>query len=246
MILDGKKAVVTGGNRGIGFATALTLAKEGCEIAIVYAGNDCAAKDASEEISKYSVCRIYKCDVSDFEQSKKISEEILSDFGKIDILVNNAGVTCDKLVMQMKEEDFDKCINTNLKGTFNFIKHFTRSFLKQRSGKIINISSVVGLMGNVGQANYAASKAGVVGLTKSVAKEFAARGVTCNAVAPGYIETDMTKDLNDELKDGFLNNIPLKRSGKAFDVANAVLFFASDNASYITGQVLNVDGGLYI
>lgn len=241
-----KKAVVTGGSRGIGFAVSKALADAGCEVAIVYGGNDEAANAALEELSAVTKCKIYKCNVGDFEESKNTAEKILADFGNVDILVNNAGVTRDKLVMQMKEEDFDACINTNLKGTFNFIKHFTRPFLKQRSGRIINISSVVGLMGNVGQANYAASKAGVVGLTKSVAKEFASRGITCNAIAPGYIETDMTKVLSDDTKNAFVESIPLHRPGAAEDVANAVMFFASDASGYITGQVLSVDGGLYI
>lgn len=246
MNLEGKTAVVTGGSRGIGFAAALELAKSGAEVAIVYAGNDAAANAACEEISCISTCKAYKCDVSDFERVKETTEKILADFKKVDILVNNAGITRDKLVMQMKEEDFDACINTNLKGAFNFIKHFSRSFLKQRSGRIINISSVVGLMGNVGQANYAASKAGIIGLTKSVAKEFASRGITCNAIAPGYIETDMTGALSEDMRAEFVKSIPLGRAGAPSDVAKAVLFLASDDASYITGQVLSVDGGMYI
>jgi len=245
-MFSGKTALVTGSSRGIGFEIALELAKEGAEIAMVYFGKEEEGAEAVEKISHYSKCVSYLCDVSDFDASAEVVKQILADFGKVDILVNNAGITRDKLMLQMKEEDFDACINVNLKGSFNMIKHLSRSFLKQKSGSIVNVSSVVGLMGNAGQINYASSKAGVVGLTKSVAKEFASRGITCNAVAPGYIETDMTAVLSEETKEMFLKQIPLGRAGKPSDVANTVKFLVSDAASYLTGQVIKIDGGMYI
>ncbi len=245
-MFSGKTALVTGSSRGIGFEIALELAKESAEIAMVYFGKEEEGAEAVEKISQYSKCVSYLCDVSDFDASAEVVKQILADFGKVDILVNNAGITRDKLMLQMKEEDFDACINVNLKGSFNMIKHLSRSFLKQKSGSIVNVSSVVGLMGNAGQINYASSKAGVVGLTKSVAKEFASRGITCNAVAPGYIETDMTAVLSEETKEMFLKQIPLGRAGKPSDVANTVKFLVSDAASYLTGQVIKIDGGMYI
>lgn len=245
-MLKGKVALVTGGSRGIGLEIARTLASQGAQVAIIYAGSDEVAENACRLISPEGSCRAYKCDVSDFESSGKTVEAVISDFGRVDILVNNAGITRDKLIMQMSEQDFDDCINVNLKGAFNFIKHLSRRFLKQRSGRIINISSVVGLMGNAGQINYASSKAGIIGLTKSAAKEFASRGITCNAIAPGYIETDMTAALSEEVRAGFVEAIPLKRAGSSADVAAAAAFLASDAAGYITGQVLKVDGGMYI
>ena len=244
-MFNGKVAVVTGGSRGIGFEITSELISKGASVAVIYFGTDEEGQNAEKAFPE-GKCKAYKCDVSDYEESGNVIAHILSDFGKVDILVNNAGITRDKLVLQMTEKDFDDCINVNLKGAFNCIKHLTRPFMKQRSGKIINMSSVVGLMGNAGQLNYSASKAGLIGLTKSAAKEFASRGITCNAVAPGYIETEMTAALSDEVKEGFLKAIPLKRPGKTSDVAAAVLFFASDAADYITGQIIKVDGGLYI
>jgi len=240
-----KVAVVTGGSRGIGFEITSQLIQNGASVAVVYMGSDEEGQKAIDALPE-GTCKVYKCDVSDFNAVGDVINQILADFGKVDILVNNAGITRDKLVLQMSEKDFDDCVNVNLKGAFNCIKHLTKPFLKQRSGKIINMSSVVGLMGNAGQLNYSASKAGLIGLTKSASKEFASRGITCNAVAPGYIETEMTANLPEEVKEGFLQAIPLKRPGKPSDVAAAVLFFASDAANYITGQIIKVDGGLYI
>ena len=246
-MFNGKVALVTGGSRGIGYEIARQLAAGGADIAIIYAGSEERAKSAAESIALLGHrCEAYKCNVADYDACAATVKEILGEFEKVDILVNNAGVTRDKLLMQMTEQEFDDCISVNLKGAFNLIKHLSRSFLKQRSGRIINLSSVVGLMGNAGQVNYAASKAGVIGLTKSVAKEFGARGITCNAIAPGYIQTDMTSVLTDEIKEGFINAIPLKRAGRPEDVAAAALFLASDAAGYITGQIIKVDGGLYI
>ena len=245
MRFENKTAVITGGSRGIGFAIAEKLAKEGADIAILCSGNKAKGETARENLLQYGTkVELYVCDVSDFEASKQTVDDIIKDFGTIDILVNNAGITRDKLVLGMEEEDFDSVIGVNLKGTFNMIKHTYKIFMKKRYGKIVNISSIVGINGNAGQANYCSSKAGVIGLTKSVAKELAARGVTVNAVAPGFIETDMTDAIPDKLKDGMKAQIPSKRIGKPEDVANAVAFLCSDDSSYITGEVIKVDGGL--
>ena len=244
-MLKGKVALVTGASRGIGKAIALKLAENGADVAIVYAGNKEKAEETQKQLESLSVkAKAYCCDVSDFEKTKALIEEVTNDFGGVDILVNNAGIVRDTLVLKMKEEDFDKVIDTNLKGAFNLIKHTYQAFMKRRSGRIVNISSVVGLNGNAGQANYASAKAGLIGLTKSVAKELAGRKVTCNAIAPGFIETDMTEALNDKVKEAMTAAIPMKKPGQAEDVANAVLFLVSDNARYITGEVLRVDGGL--
>lgn len=244
-MLKGKTALITGASRGIGSAIAKKFAQQGANIAIVYAGNLVCAEKVREEILALGVeCRIYCCDVSDFNGTRDLVNQVIADFGGIDILVNNAGIVRDGLILSMKEEDFNSVIQTNLTGAFHMIKHTYSHFMKKRSGRIINITSVVGLSGNAGQANYSSAKAGLIGLTKSVAKELAGRNVLCNAIAPGYIETDMTEKLNDKVKEAFKNMIPLKKAGSAEDVANAALFLASDLSSYVTGEVIRVDGGL--
>lgn len=243
--LEGKVALVTGGSRGIGKAIAIKLASCKANVVINYTSNEEYALKAKEEIESYGVKSMaVKCDVSKSEEVSKMIEDIVKEFGQIDILVNNAGITRDGLLMRMKEEDFDKVIDINLKGVFNCTKSATKFMMKKRYGKIINISSVVGLIGNPGQANYCASKAGVIGLTKASARELATRNITVNAIAPGFIDTDMTSVLNEDLKENMLKNIPQNRFGKPEDVANLVLFLASDMSSYITGQVVNVDGGM--
>ncbi len=245
MSLHNKTAVVTGGSRGIGEAIAVKLAKQGADIAVVYVGEESEALNAKKKIEEQGVrAELYYCDVSDFEQSAQTVAKIVEDFGSIDILINNAGIVRDCLVLSMKESDFDSVVKVNLKGAFNMIKHTYSIFMRKKGGRIVNIASVVGLNGNAGQANYAASKAGIIGMTKSVARELAGRGVTCNAVAPGYIETDMTKALSDKVKTAIEASIPMKKRGKPEDVANAVAFLAGDEASYITGEVLRVDGGM--
>lgn len=244
-MLNGKTAIITGGSRGIGREIALKLAGLGASIVINYTSSEEKALKVKEEIESLgSKALIFKADVSDFKESLDLVEKTIEVFGQIDILVNNAGITRDTLLLRMREEDFDDVINVNLKGAFNMIKHASSKMLKKRYGKIISISSVVGIYGNVGQANYAASKAGIIGLTKSAAKELASRGINVNAVAPGFIETDMTNALNEKTKEAMLNMIPLKKYGKASDVANLVAFLASDDSSYITGQVISIDGGL--
>ena len=233
--------LVTGAAKGIGKAIALAFAKQGCNIVLNYRSN--VSDDTIKEIEAYNVkCMPLQGDVSDFATAAEIVKKAKKEFGTVDVLVNNAGITKDMLLMRMSEEEFDSVIQTNLKGTFNMIRHVSSVMLKQRSGAIINMSSVVGVTGNAGQANYAASKAGVIGLTKATAKELAARGVTCNAIAPGFVETDMTAVLTDEQKSMMLEAIPLKRYGQVEDIANAAVFFAKN--TYITGQVLNVDGGM--
>ena len=244
-MLAGKVAVVTGASRGIGKAIAAKLAEKGALVVINYRSNEEEAiKLVNEIIENGGNAKTYQADVSCYEEAEKLITSVKNEFGSLDILVNNAGITNDMLMLKMSEQDFDKVINVNLKGTFNCMKHANKIMLKQRSGKIINISSVVGITGNAGQANYAASKAGIIGLTKSMAKEMATRGITVNAVAPGFIETDMTDVLSEGVKEQILNNIPMKRLGRTEDVANAVAFLASDEANYITGQVINVDGGM--
>lgn len=246
-MLKGKCALVTGGSRGIGRAVALKLAECGADVAILCTKESESAKNTVREIEAAgSRALMLVADISDETAVADATKNALDAFGKIDILVNNAGITRDRLLMQMTGEDFDSVISVNLKGCFNVTKALIRQFVKNRSGRIINISSVVGLMGNAGQANYAASKAGVIGFTKSVAKEYAARGITCNAIAPGYIETDMTGAMPDEAKKTMLDAIPAKRGGTPEDVANLAAFLASDLSSYITGEVIRVDGGMYI
>ena len=239
-MLKGKVALITGGSRGIGAAVSRNLAAEGADIALVYAGNASAAEAVCAECAALGVnARSYCCNVADFDAAKLTVNQIKADFGTLDILVNNAGITKDGLLAMMKEDQFDDVISVNLKGAFNMIRHCTGIFIRKRSGAIINMSSVSGIMGNAGQANYAASKAGLIGLTKSVARELAPRGITCNAVAPGFIDTDMTKDLQDS---PLAASIPLGRMGKPEEVAEAVAFLA--DASYITGEVIRVDGGI--
>ncbi|MDR2931098.1 MAG: 3-oxoacyl-[acyl-carrier-protein] reductase [Propionibacteriaceae bacterium] len=252
--LSGRHAVVSGGSRGIGAAIALELARRGARVAILYAGQaDAAAEVVALAATQNSVPRegqprvkAYQCDVSNFDTVKTTSETILADFGQIDILVNNAGIVHDNLLLRMTEADFDRVLDVNLKGAFNLTKHFLRSVLRSAHGRIINITSVVGMMGNPGQANYAAAKAGLIGFTKTVAREVGARGVTCNAVAPGLIVTDMTDAMPDAARDAMNDRVPLRRVGQPADVAQAVGFLVSDAASYITGEVLRVDGGMDI
>lgn len=245
MQLKGKTAIVTGGARGIGRAIALTLAKAGANIVINYTSSSKAADEVVEEAKKLGVSALaMKADVSKNDEIENLVKQVLNDFGSIDILVNNAGITRDNLLIRMSEEDFQDVIDINLKGAFICTKHVSKVMMKQRTGKIINIASVVGVMGNAGQSNYAASKAGLIGFTKSIAKELAKRNVNVNAVAPGYIETDMTASLSDKVKEEFMNVIPLPRAGQPQDVANAVLFLSSEYSDYITGQVIHIDGGM--
>jgi 3-oxoacyl-[acyl-carrier protein] reductase len=246
MSLHGKVAVVTGGSRGIGRAICLELARRGASVVFSYAGNDNAARETETLCAPFSTVRGVRADVTDGEAVKALMDSVVKEFGRIDILVNNAGITRDNLTMLLKEEDFDQVLNTNLKGAFLCAKAVCRTMMKQKFGRIINLSSVVGLRGNAGQVNYAASKAGLIGLTKSMAKELASRGVTVNAVAPGYISTDMTAALPESAKTALLDAIPMKKLGEGADVAAAVAFFAGDEAGYITGQVLCVDGGMAV
>lgn len=243
--LKNKVAVITGASRGIGRAIALKMAESGADVALIYAKNEERANEVKSVIVNMGQrAIIYQCDVSDFEESKFIISKIMQDFQTIDILVNNAGIVRDNLLFSMPSEDFDKVIKVNLNGTFNMIHHTYLNFVKKKSGRIINISSVQGICGYKGGANYAASKAGIIGLSKSVAKELAAIGATCNVIAPGYIKTDMTNGLSESLKEKVVEEIPLKEVGDADDIANAAVFLASDEAKYITGEVLKVDGGL--
>ena len=245
MLLDGKCALVTGASRGIGRAVALKLASEGAKVALNFAGNEAAANAVCEEIkSAGGQAILVKADVSDEAAVQQMVQTVAEAFERIDILVNNAGITRDGLLARMKEEDWDAVLSTNLKGVFLTTKAATKLMMKQRTGRIVNMASVVGVTGNAGQANYSAAKAGVIGFTKTIAKELASRGITANAVAPGSIDTDMTSALSDKAKEAALSGIPLGRMGTPEDIAAAVLFLVSDQASYITGQVLNVDGGM--
>lgn len=244
-MLNSKNAVVTGATRGIGREIAITLAKNGANLAINYRSYNEEVENLIETLKGYGAKVVAtKCDVSNEDEVDNFINEAKNTLGSVDILVNNAGITKDGLILRMKEQDFDDVIDVNLKGTFNTTKAVSGIMMKQRHGKIINISSVVGITGNVGQSNYAASKAGVIGFSKSVARELATRGVTVNVVAPGYINTDMTKVLSDKVKDAVIETVPMKRIGEADEVANLVLFLASDLSNYITGQVINVDGGM--
>ena len=246
-MLKNKIALITGAGRGIGRAIAIALAKEGAEVVINYNGSEERAKEVKQTIEENcGKASIYKCNVIDFVACEAMIKDIVKEYGHLDILVNNAGITKDGLIMKMKEEDFDSVLNVNLKGTFNTIRHSARQMLKQRSGKIINISSVSGILGNVGQANYAASKAGVIGLTKTMARELGSRGITVNAIAPGFVDTEMTEVLSEEIRENACKQIILGRFGKPEDIANTAVFLASDKADYITGQVISVDGGMNV
>ena len=245
MLLENQIVLVTGGSRGIGKAAALACAREGAHIIINYAGNVKAAEETVKEFSDLGQkCLAVQADISKLADVERLIEEATAEFGKIDILVNNAGITRDGLLMRMKEEDWDAVIETNLKGIFLCTKAVIRGMMKQRSGRIINMTSVVGVMGNAGQANYAAAKAGVIGFTKSTAKELASRGITVNAIAPGFIHSDMTSVLPENVKEEMVKAIPIGRMGEAEEVADAVVFLASNSARYITGQVIHVDGGM--
>ena len=245
MMLKNKIAVVTGASRGIGREIAKTLAAKGAAVIVNYNGSAAKAQEVVDEITAAGgQAEAVQCNVSDFQAAGELMDYVVKQYGRVDILVNNAGITRDNLLMKMSEEDFDAVINTNLKGAFNCIKSISRQMLKQKGGRIINISSVSGVMGNAGQANYSASKAGIIGLTKAVARELATRGITCNAVAPGFIETEMTAVLSDGVKETVTGQIPMKKFGKTSDVANLAAFLASDEAGYITGQVICVDGGM--
>jgi len=246
-MVKGKTAVITGGSNGIGKAIALNLAENGANVAIIYNSSESSAAEVKKQAESYGVkAEIYKCNVAEFEPSKAVCEKIASDFGSIDILVNNAGIIKDNLLLRMSEEDFDAVIDVNLKGVFNMTKHLSRSIMKSPAGRIINISSVSGVMGNPGQANYSAAKAGVIGFTKTIAKELAGKNVTCNVIAPGFIETNMTANLPQSVKDYANTTVPLKRMGTPDEIAHVTTFLASDKSSYITGEVIKVDGGLCI
>jgi 3-oxoacyl-[acyl-carrier protein] reductase len=245
MQLTGKTAIVTGGARGIGKSIAMTLAAAGANIVINYTRSSKDAEEVVEEAKKLGVSAMaVKADVSKNDEIENLVKEVLNQFGSIDILVNNAGITRDNLLIRMSEEDFQAVIDINLKGAFICTKHVSKVMMKQRTGKIINIASVVGVMGNAGQSNYAASKAGLIGFTKSIAKELAKRNINVNAVAPGYIETDMTASLPEKVREAFMINIPMARGGLPQDVANVVLFLSSEYSDYVTGQVINIDGGM--
>lgn len=240
-----KVALITGGNGGIGKAISIKLAKQGYDIAINYYSDYEGALETKTICEKYKVnVMLYKCDVSNFDEVENMMRNIVEQMGRIDVLVNNSGVTKDTLILRMKESDFDRVIDINLKGCFNCIKHIAKIMMKQKFGVIVNISSVVGLVGNVGQVNYSASKSGILGITKSVAKELVSLNVRCNAIAPGFIETDMTENLPETVKEDILKSIPMKKMGNPEDVANVVSFLVSDESKYVTGQVINVDGGM--
>ena len=245
MNLDGKIAVITGGSRGIGKAIAMKLARLGANIVVNYTSSANQAEEVVESIKNMGREAIaIKANVANFEEVQNFIAQAEEKFGKIDILINNAGVTKDKLLIKMNEDDWDKVIEVNLKGTYNCTKAVSRKMMKQRSGKIVNVASVVGINGNAGQSNYAASKAGIIGFTKSIAKELGVRGINVNAVAPGFIQTNMTDVLSDEVKDQIMSQIPMKKLGTPEDVANTIAFLCSDEAKYITGQVINIDGGM--
>lgn len=244
-LLEGKTALITGASRGIGRGIALKMAEEGANVAFTYLSSPDKAKALEEELKKFNIkAKGYQSDAADFKAAEQLINDVLADYGTLDVVVNNAGITRDNLLMRMSEEHFDEVLRTNLKSVFNITKAAQRPMLKQRKGSIINISSVVGVKGNAGQANYAASKAGIIGFTKSIALELGSRNIRCNAIAPGFIETEMTGALNEETVKQWRESIPLKRGGTPEDVANCVVFLASDLSAYITGQTINVDGGM--
>ena len=244
-LLESKVAIVTGGSRGIGKAICQTFAENGCDVAFTYNNSKEFAENLAKDLKNIGInAKAYKSDASSFDDATQLVEDVINDFGKIDILVNNAGIKKDNLLMRMDKEDFDSVINTNLSSVFNLTKASIRTFLKQRSGSIISISSVVGVKGNAGQSNYSASKAGIIGFSKSVALELGSRNIRSNVIAPGFIETDMTDSLSEDVINSWKESIPLKRGGDPSDVGNACVFLASDLSSYITGQVLHVDGGM--
>ena len=244
-LLEGKNAIVTGGSRGIGRGIAKVFAAHGANVAFTYNSSEEAAKELENELSETGVkAKGYKSNAADFEEAQELIKNVAEDFGAIDILVNNAGITKDNLLMRMSEEDFDRVIEVNLKSIFNMTKAVQRTMLKQRKGSIINMSSVVGVKGNAGQANYAASKAGIIGFSKSMALELGSRNIRTNVIAPGFIETEMTEKLDEKVVQGWRDNIPLKRGGTPEDIANACVYLGSDLSAYVTGQVLNVDGGM--
>jgi 3-oxoacyl-[acyl-carrier protein] reductase len=244
-LLENKTALITGASRGIGRGIAQTFVEQGCAVAFTYSSNSEAAEALVQELSTSGIqVKAYQSNAADFEAAQKLVDDVLADYGSLDILINNAGITKDNLLMRMGEEDFDKVIEVNLKSVFNMTKAVQRTFLKQRQGSLIHMSSVVGVKGNAGQANYAASKAGIIGFSKSAALELGSRNIRSNVIAPGFIETEMTAKLSEEVVQGWRDGIPLKRGGKPADVANACVFLASDLSGYITGQVLHVDGGM--
>ena len=244
-LLKGKNILITGASRGIGNGIAVTLASHGANIFFTYVNSKDSANALEEKIQKYGVkVRSYKSDASSFNESHKLVENIINDFDRIDVLINNAGITKDNLLLRMSEDDFDKVISVNLKSVFNMTKAIQRLFLKQRSGVFIHISSVVGIKGNAGQSNYAASKSGIIGFSKSLAQELGSRNIRSNVIAPGFIETEMTNKLDEKIIDGWIKSIPLRRGGKTEDVANSCVFLSSELSTYITGQVLQVDGGM--
>lgn len=243
-LLEGKVALITGATRGIGKGIAEAFAKEGAEVAFTYAGSVDKAKALEEELSKITKVKSYQSDASDYDAAQQLAADVIADFGKIDILINNAGITRDNLMLRMSKDDWDTIIKVNLDSVFNLTKAVIKPMMKARSGSIINMTSVVGVKGNAGQANYAASKAGVIGFSKSIALELGSRNIRCNAIAPGFIETEMTASLDEKTVQGWRDAIPLKRGGQPEDVANACVFLASDMSTYISGQVLNVDGGM--
>jgi len=246
-MLKGKIALVTGASRGIGREIALELAAEGATVIVNYNGSKDKADEVVETIKgNGGVAECFGCSVSDFVKTEEMIQYIIKTYGALDILVNNAGITKDGLLMKMSEADYDDVLDTNLKGTFNCVKHVSRQMLKQKSGRIINMSSVVGIAGNAGQVNYSASKAGIIGITKSAARELGSRGITVNAIAPGYIDTEMTQSLSDTVKEKVLEQIPLRKMGTTQDIAQMVVFLASDKGSYITGQIISIDGGMNI
>jgi 3-oxoacyl-[acyl-carrier protein] reductase len=244
-LLEGKTVIITGASRGIGKGIAEVFAKNGANIAFTYSSSVASAEELEKELNDMGIkAKGYQSNAAKYSEAETLVQSVLTDFGTVDVLINNAGITKDNLLMRMSEADFDQVIDVNLKSVFNMTKAIQKTFLKQRSGSIINMSSVVGVKGNAGQTNYAASKAGVIGFTKSVALELGSRNIRCNAIAPGFIETEMTAKLNEDVVKGWRESIPLKRGGSTEDVANACLFFASDMSTYVTGQVMNVCGGM--